>query len=216
MKSFYSLLFAVMLTVPSLALAQETAPAAGDTPLQAGTMSLMFSFGGAGLIGGHFLAGAPADPDEDDEYMEPMNGLGAAYGAGGRYYINEQLAVRASLALQNTSRDFEGAESSFFKLGLGGGVQYHLITTGKVSLYAGGLLGFYMGTIEEEGQTDTDITGFGLYGVLGAEYYINRGLSIGAEYMLGFTSTSAEVGDFSTDFTDISIQTFSFHLGFHF
>ena len=118
--------------------------------------------------------------------------------------------------MQNTSRDAEGNESSFFKLGLGGGVQYHLITTGKVSMYAGGLLGFYMGTVEEEGQDDTDITGFGLYGVLGAEYYINRGLSIGAEYMLGFTNTGAEQGDFEMDFTDLSIQTFSFHLGFHF
>ncbi len=214
MKSFYSLLFAAILTVPSLALAQETAPA-GDTPLKTGTMSLMFSFGafnGTGLTDGHFLAGAPADQID----MEPRAGLVAAYGAGGRYYINDQLAVRASLALQNTSRDAEGDESSFFMLGLGGGVQYHLITAGKVSMYAGGLLGFYLGTIEEEGRDDVDITGFGLYGVLGAEYYINRGLSIGAEYMLGFTSTGTEQGDFETDFTDISVHSFSFHLGFHF
>ncbi len=213
MKAFYSLLFAMLLTVPSFASAQD-APAAGDTPLKAGTMSLVFSFGGfgdAGLTGGHFLAGAPADLG-----MEPMDGLGAVYGIGGRYYINEQLAVRGTLALQNTSRDVEGNESSYFMLGLGGGVMYHLLTSGKVSLYTGGLLGFYTGSVEEEGEDDADLTGFGLYGLLGAEYYISANFSIGAEYMLGFTSTSAEQGDFEMDFTDISVQTFSFHLGFHF
>lgn len=213
MKAFCSLMFTLLLTIPSFASAQD-APAAGDTPLKAGTMSLVFSFGGfgdAGLTGGQFLAGAPTDTD-----MEPMGGIGAQYGIGGRYYINEQLAVRGTLALQNTSRDFEGNESSYFMLGLGGGVMYHLLTSGKVSLYTGGLLGFYMGTMEEEGEDDVDITGFGLYGLLGAEYYISANFSLGAEYMLGFTSTSAEQGDFEVDFTDFSVQTFSFHLGFHF
>lgn len=215
MKAFYSLVFAMLLTVPSLALAQEAPATGGDTPLKAGTMSLVFSFGGfgnAGLTGGQFLAGAPVD----NNGMEPMDGLGAVYGIGGRYYINEQLAVRGTLALQSTSRDVEGNESSYFMLGLGGGVMYHLITAGKVSLYTGGLLGFYTGTVEEEGEDDIDITGFGLYGLLGAEYYISANFSIGAEYMLGFTSTGAEQGDFEMDFTDISVQTFSFHLGFHF
>jgi len=191
--------------------AEEVAPS-GDTPLAAGTKSLIFSFGGNGndgLASGAFLAVSP------DEYMDPMITL-AQYGIGGRYYLNEQLAVRAAFQFQTTTRDEEGVENSYTMFGLGGGVQYHFITSGKVSVYAGGTFGFYKGTYAREGNDDVDITGFGLYGTLGAEYYISRNLSFGAEYVIGFTSTGADVGDFSTDFTDVSIHTYSFYFAFHF
>ncbi|MBU1243027.1 porin family protein [Myxococcota bacterium] len=191
--------------------AEEVAPS-GDTPLAAGTKSLMFSFGGfanGGLTSGAFLAVSP------DDNMNPMNAL-AQYGIGGRYYLNEKLAVRGAFQFQTTTRDAEGNEDSYTMFGLGGGVQYHFITSGKVSVYAGGMFGFYKGTLAEEGQDDVDITGFGLYGTLGAEYYISRNLSFGAEYVIGFTSTGADVGDFSTDFTDVSIHTYSFYFAFHF
>jgi len=220
MKNASILIFALSLIVPSFALAQETTTAptsptssvSGDTPLKAGTKSLLFSFGGfanGGLTSGAFLAVSP------DGSMDPQNTV-AQYGVGGRYYLNEQLAIRGTLQFQTTTRDTDGNKDSYTMFGLGGGVQYHLITTGKVSVYAGGMLGFYSGTLKEEGTDDTKITGFGLYGLFGAEYYISANLSFGAEYVLGFTSTGAEQGDFSMDFTDVSVHTYSFYFGFHF
>ena len=200
-------------STPSTAPAanEEVAPS-GDTALMAGTKSLIFSFGAfanGGLTSGAFLAVSP------DGNMEPDATM-AQYGVGGRYYISDQMAVRGAFQFQTTTRDAEGNEDSYTMFGLGAGIQYHFVTSGKVSVFGGGMLGFYKGTLEEEGQDDTDVTGFGLYGILGAEYYINRSLSFGAEYILGFTSTSAETGDFEIDFTDVSVHTYSFYFAFHF
>ncbi len=197
--------------LPFTALAQETA--AADTPLTAGTMSLMFSFGSYGtnygLTNGAFFSAAP------NEDMDPMT-IHAQYGLGGRYYLSSQLAVRGTLLFGTTSHDTEGNEESYTRFGLAGGAQFHFLNSGKASLYGGGMLAIYSGSYSEDGADDLDIMGFGVYGILGAEYYISKNLSLGAEYTLGLTKVSAEQGPVDSDYFDLSIQMFSFNLGFHF
>lgn len=211
MKNLLSALILACVLIPFSVTAQE--PAAGETPLKAGTMSAIFSFGSYGsnygLTHGAFFSATP------NEQLDP-NYVGAQYGIGGRYYINEQLAVRGTLMFGTTSRDVEGNEESWTHFGLAGGAQYHFLNAGKASLYGGGMLAFYSGTYSEDGADDLDITGFGLYGILGAEYYISANLSLGAEYTIGITKASTEQGPIDADFFDFSIQMFSFNLGFHF
>lgn len=206
-------MFFVTLALCLLPLAAHAQEASGDTPLSAGTMSAIFSFGSydstMALTHGAFFSGAP------NENLDP-NLIQSQYGLGGRYYLNSQLAIRGTLLFGTTSRDVEGHEESYTRFGLAGGAQYHFITSGKASLYGGGMLAIYSGSYSEDGADDLDITGFGVYGILGAEYYISKNLSLGAEYTLGITKVSAEQGPVDSDYLDFSIQMFSFNLGFHF
>mgnify|MGYP005844183855 CR=1 FL=1 len=199
----------IVVVFPFAVYAQETT----ETPLAGGTMSMMFSFGSygsnMGLTQGAFFSGAPGA-------SMSATSISAQYGIGGRYYLSSQLAIRGTLLFGTTSYDREGHEESFTRFGLAGGAQFHLITSGKASLYAGGMLAIYSGSYSEDGADDLDIMGFGIYGILGAEYYISKNLSIGAEYTLGITKVSTEQGPIDEDYFDFSIQMFSFNLGYHF
>ncbi len=207
MKFSIHALFALAMLVPSLAGAQE-----GDRPA-AGAMSLVFNYGtltGTSFVGGHFLAMAP-DTNLSVEQMLP------AYGVGGRYYLSPELAIRGSLMLQSGSNEFNNNNGDeFLGLGLSGGVHFHFLNAGKVTAYGGGQLGLIRAVWEEPNRDDMKITGIGVYGVLGAEYYVSPNFSFGAEYILGITSTTAKQGENKWEHFGFGVNAFSIHLAFHF
>ena len=148
-----------------------------------------------------------------------LDGLGAgAYnaGIGGKYYLMNPIALRASLAFSATSQKVpttaasggtDGSQSGMM-FGISAGAEYHL-SFARVTPYAGGLLSFFnvsnkvvspinvangpkTTTTNSSGLTGLGVLGyvpqksFVLGGIGGVEFFITKEVSLGAEYQLGW------------------------------
>jgi len=187
----------------SISLAALTAPAKAADEFTAangaGSKALLFTFGGlANMAAGSF------------------NG-----GIGGRYYINDPMAIRGGLQFVSANQSspanppsgVTGTDGSVSatRFGLLGGLEYHFIKN-RVSPYAGGLLSFSTTSTQSKtavtgtttqttvknrlsgetvgGASYTSGLGFGISGILGAEFFIVKEVSLGAEYQLGWSLVS--------------------------
>lgn len=147
-------------------------------------------------------------------------------GIGGRYFIDRNLAIRGALGIGLTTAKVEsdnaGAnettdETSLYSLE--GGVEYVLARTKTAYLYTGGILQLSSAENDPEGgNNNTTTTGAAVAGLIGANYFVADGLSIGAEYRLGFAYSSVEQqgNDVTSTNTSIGTGTVGFHLGFWF
>ncbi len=187
MKKLYNVLIAV-LTISSFLFAQsEVKPT-----LYAGSKALLFQFSGLANIGAGNFEG----------------------GVGGKYFLNSNLAIRGGLQFANASvstpnTNLPDNKNSATTFGINGAVEYHL-STKRVSPYLGGGIAFSTTSTEETQQTvggenkvsnnrnGVNIGGnafnagttISVFGMVGAEFFIYDELSLGAEYRVGFSSTS--------------------------
>ncbi len=118
-------------------------------------------------------------------------------GIGGKYYISNDLALRALLlfginnATTNTAPQSTDDKLSF---GIGGGLEYHLALNSNVSPYVGGAITFtdnsesFEGPVTPKSTTTSVAVAIGAIG--GVEYYFNQNISLAAEYQFGLTSTT--------------------------
>lgn len=138
-----------------------------------------------------------------------------------RYFLQDDIAVRADLSLLNSSNttnfaqnpDGSGSTGNFVQstngFGLGLGVEKHLGGNAKFSPFIGAGLSFSNGSVIGEG-TESDGTGyvmdysststikfsaFGLDAFVGADYWINRSFYLGGQFGLGFSSTTTQDGE---------------------
>ena len=181
---------AALVLLGSVAFGQEAAP-----NLTAGSRAILFSFDNFNI--GTFERN---------------------FGIGGKYYISDNLAARGRLSFVRASETIptnlpsdqtgtEGEESAIF-FAISPAIEWH-IGSERVSPYLGGGLGFSYTTTEAKSvvlgagpkATGTDFpvtirgvtyqggTGFDVFALVGAEFFLLEEVSLGAEYRLGFSST---------------------------
>jgi len=193
-RSFAKILGAavIVLGLANAAHAQ-TEPADIIRPLtKAGSAAFLFTLGGFGT----FNVGAPP--------VGTVTNGGVAVtvaGAGMKYFISDDLALRVLLAFGNTSSGADSLATGKVvgtNFGIGAAIEYHFRPLYSTSPYVGGGVNFAMGnqtTTRKVGTADQDTkisgTQLGVGVFAGFDWFFTRGLAIGAEYGLGFTTNSA-------------------------
>ena len=186
-----------MLVLAGLA-ASATVALADDMPtsVNAGSKAMLFTFSGLNVLGANAYQG----------------------GFGGKFYLLDPLALRASLAFgledQAIPAPAAGGTSgdlNAVSVGLNVGAEYHLLKT-RVSPYVGGTLGFMSTTTSNKnsvptGTSQTTVTNapvtingtvypypagfnFNVAALGGVEFFIIKELSLSAEYRLGLSTTA--------------------------
>ncbi len=165
----------------------------------------------------------------DKAVLFNFNGLSAlnltAYqgGLGGKYFIEDNLAVRGMLLFGMNNQTTGGTPeitNDNMTFGISAGIEDHLPLTSQISPYVGGVLSFQTtaGTTNSGiGISKTTTTVFGLGAVGGIEYFFNQNLSLSAEYQFGFNSTNSTSSGASnqSDFT-LGFQTVGLTLAAYF
>jgi opacity protein-like surface antigen len=139
-----------------------------------------------------------------------------------RVQLQLGMGERTEPALTTAGKEGQFSAS---QLGIGAAIEYHL-SKGRVSPYIGAGVAFNTVSTEEKPATGgiteqvtykNRLTGIDMDGdgdedtfattditidiLLGAEYYITNGLSLAAEYRIGFTSTTQKDQDYTTSST---------------
>jgi hypothetical protein len=227
MKRVISTIFAVAMSlwITSAANAQTADEQNDNThrPITSkGTMAMEFAFGGLGSMQmgavdfAHILF--PGEGETDAVVV---------YAAGARYFLADELALRALLAFSTSSNgDADVTKSANGKnvstnFGLGVGVEMHTQPVYAISPYFGAQVSFASASLTNTRTTanivhakDASVlatsstqenkysgSGFGLGVLAGFDWYVTNGIAIGAEYSLGFSSASASqtIGTTTTD-----------------
>ncbi|MEI8133943.1 MAG: hypothetical protein WCH46_02550 [bacterium] len=191
MSRISKFLFTVMVIAgfATVSLAQDEANMPKPNT-KAGSAAWMFTVNGLGDFG---LNGFGLGP----------NGF-PVVGAGWKWYFSDDMAIRAMLGLAtNSSGDADVTKSTNGKnsttaFGLAVAVEMHTHTVYSTSPYFGAQLMFSSGSTTNTktvSNTSTETKSsaglFGIGALAGFDWYFTRGLAVGAEYMLGFSSASA-------------------------
>jgi hypothetical protein len=174
----------------SMSTAQE-----GPRPItKSGSAAWLFSIGGPGTFGiGGPSANGTADPR-------------ALAHTGFKYFLDDNLALRAIASLDIFNNGNTDAEEKWTEFGVGVGVEHHLTPLYAISPYIGGGIGYwtetstssYTGGITigsqhpQSNDHETTTSNFGITVLAGFDWYPWKGIAIGAEYSLGFTSGSSK------------------------
>ncbi len=142
-------------------------------------------------------------------------------GVGMKYYISDDLALRILAGLNTTSGDPTFSDSTSAKpsttdFGIGVGIEKHFRPLYSTSPYVGAQVSFGShsydnggsGIAEEKNSAST----FNVGVLAGFDWFMTRGMALGGELNLGFTSTSGShtVGSITTNDqtqSDISLAT---------
>ncbi len=169
----------VLLLVPFLLQAQDA-----SSKRSAGDKALLFSLNGLGNLGaGNYMGGV-----------------------GFKYYFSNTMALRASLGFGSSSETKKAPSSSQadekttdMAFSIAPGIVVDLVHNSAVVGYVGGQIMYTMSsnTVENPNyvkDTKTEVTGntFGAGVFLGAEWYPWNNVSLSAEYLLGFSTTSGK------------------------
>lgn len=176
MKKLFLIIIAV-LTIGTLAHAQG-APKAGEFGIQG---ALTFT-----------SVGGPIFPN----FPSPASGA-----VGAKYWINNDIAVRAALGFLNTAAT--GGSTTLYDLGAG--FEYHFGGKGGVSPYAGAEISYSAESISAGGGTPSD---FAVKGVFGGEYFFSSNFSWAGELGLGFDSFKNAAGNTTTTIGTLGFATF--------
>ena len=218
MKFFTLLLFGMLVV-------SVTMQAQGDNEMlvESGNTALTFQINGFGDFGvtGDFAGSTTLTPlllPNDTLFDDLLSGLSfPVYGIGFKTFVSDNFAVRGSLGINYSSEtqkmlttDTAGnpvtieRTDDMFVASVAPGFEYHFVSAGPVSGYTGALFSYSSGvktTGPEDAQSSDISSSIFFGGLLGAEFFPWDNFSFGAEYFLGFTSTSVstEVGDETTD-----------------
>ena len=172
-----------------------------------GSLGLQFTMSGFGTFG---VDGVSIDYDNGSS----VSGIGA------RYFIIDKLAIGLDLYMGGQSP--AGLYDTSFIFGLRPSVAYYIAKKGPVDLYAGAYFAYGSETRKTDGgnpSAETHATGFGA--LLGTEYFIMNGLSLGAEYSIGSTTYSSSTTNASgtttsgTDTSSWGVGVVSVYLTFY-
>jgi len=148
-----------------------------------------------------------------------LSDLGAnAYngGIGGKYFLSDQMALRAMLLFGLDNRTFAGAKNDDIQFGLSAGLECHLPISAHVSPYLGGMLIAKTEDTKMTGATSTS-TSVEVGGIAGVEYFFSKNISLAAEYQFGLTATNTTQSPGSTkQELQIGFQTADLTLGVYF
>lgn len=181
-----------------------------------GSAAFIFSLNGLGdfNIGGP-LVGATALPesinaDGTSGTMTATGGSLVVPGIGMKFFVSDNTALRLALAfrLYEDGKEDVGASAvggpgkvQRNTTGINLGAEYHFRPLYSTSPYIGALISFvtdnhkrvYTPTPNNTQTTNLKSTSFGVGAVGGFNWFFTRGIAIGAEYGLGFTTTSSVV-----------------------
>ncbi len=234
MKKIFSMILIVVLMVSLTQAADVIAPKVAK-----GNRALLFSFNG---LGGILLSGLSSVFDSSEETEELVGTKGHpdlnntilySPGVGGLYYFNMNTALRFGVGFgnikSNQDKDGDVSESNSM-IGASAGLQYHIANVNAVSIYTGGE--FYYGALsstsknkEAKTENTTSYSGIGVAGLVGAQFYPWKNLSLDFEYKLGYASFKAsgemKAGEVSDDWeggstTVLGISNWGVSLAFHF
>jgi opacity protein-like surface antigen len=171
-----------------------------------GSAAFMFTLGGLGTFN---LAAPTLGP-----------GLGSA-GFGMKYFLADDVALRVLLGLSMNGTTTPGTgsasdvTSSNNGFGLGVGVEYHFRPLYSTSPYIGGQIGFASnstdnGLDDNAGGVQTSTTNLSIAALAGFNWFFTRGIAVGGEYSLGFTSTSGTTTTAGTENDNASTSMIGF------
>jgi len=231
----------VLLALLMVALMVSFSQAADDIrpKTSRGDRALLFSFNGLGGILLSGLTSAFAGGEETEGLVGTQghpnlnNTILYSPGVGALWYISDYTALRFGVgygSVKNTEDEDGDVSETNSMIGLSAGLQYHLANTTAVSIYTGGE--FYYGSLSNNIANDvakteatTSYGGIGVSGLLGAQFYPWKNLSLDFEYKLGYASFSASgestMDDESDDWkggstTVMGISNWGISLAFHF
>jgi opacity protein-like surface antigen len=133
--------------------------------------------------------------------------LPVAIGIGGKFFFSKNFAFRGGVAFDLVSTTTKGATGftdakvSANAFAVQAAALYHFANLYAISAYLGGQFGFALGSQETTpsvrtgsptGKTNLSATALGAAALLGVEWWVGDGVSIGAEYTIGFTSQSSK------------------------
>ena len=189
--------------------------------VEAGNFALNFQINGFGDFGlaGDFAGSTTLTPmflGNDSVLQELFGGINfPVYGVGFKTFVSDNFALRASLGINYSSQTDRMVDPTdptktieqtddMFVAAIAPGVEYHFLSAGPVSGYTGAMLSYTSGvktTGPDSAQRSSISSTLFFGGILGAEFFPWDNFSLGAEYFLGFnsTSTSTDVGDVTTD-----------------
>jgi opacity protein-like surface antigen len=189
-----------------------------------GDKALLFTVNGLGDFG---VQGAPAGmlvyATEGGVEFSNYNGIGF------KTFISDKMALRIGLGYAGSTitreTDDGDIESSLSLLCLQPAIEYHMFQADAVSIYTGAGV-FYAKSGATEKAPDVDdvtysMSSFGVAGLVGAEFYPWKNLSLAAEYQIGFVNGSSSYDD-GTDEVDgpkaklLGISAVGVTLAFHF
>ena len=226
MRTLFSTVLSLVILAPTLT--------AQNLP-ESGSAGLIFQIAGLGQFGvtGPTVGTTTLTPLGLEPIEDLLADLGLnipVYGIGAKFFLSDVFAFRAALGLNYTAKttstptvDTAGNRSSIehtdhlFIGAISPGFEYHFAQSGPVSGYVGALLSYSSGvkTIGADTAQESSISSALMVGpILGAEFFAWDNFSFGAEYMLGFQSTSitSKVGDEESDgpsFTNIGTSSFA-------
>lgn len=225
--------------VASASMAQETENIIRPST-KSGSAAMYFSFGGMGTLGMQGVQFNPLlFPGENTSRGQLV------YGAGMKYYLADELALRAIVGFSTSSEgdaDLTKApngKTSTTQFGIGAGIEMHTNAVYSISPYFGAQVAFASASqtntkdqvaipkaksnILATTTTETKLSasGFALEVLAGFDWYVFRGIAVGGEYGLGFSTASASSTSAgkTTDVpstTNIGIGVGSVHLIVHF
>jgi hypothetical protein len=176
---FFAAFFALVLFASTTAQAQDAA-ASSDIirPItKSGSAAFIFHINGLGSFG---LSG-------------PV--VGSTPGVGVKYYIADEMALRVMLAFTSMGSGPDSLRHTESGLGIGVGVEHHFRPLYSTSPYVGAQVMFgTSGTAQgvgSAGDNTSDSTSIGLGVFAGFDWFPTRGIAIGAEMGLGFSTTSS-------------------------
>jgi len=157
-------------------------------------------------------------------WVAGASGLGNIYGFGGKYFMSQDMALRANLGFgTSTVKTPAGTagdnESTNLEIALRPGLEWHCPpVANSISPYWGfeAMFGYAKNTFKPAGGTESNTSGqvFGAGVFAGAEWFPWDAISFNAEYGLGFSSSStkSESGGVSVDgptYTNIGIMSWA-------
>ncbi len=179
---------------------------------QTGSAAFMFSLNGLGDFGfGGPIVGSTALTDGQiaaGQAGQVTGGSAVMPGVGAKFFVSDNTALRVALAF----RLYEDGKEEIGNSTVGGpgkvqrnttginfGGEYHFRPLYSTSPYLGALISFvtdnfkrtFTPTSGAQSITNLKSTSFGVGAVVGFNWFFTRGLALGGEYTLGFTSTSS-------------------------
>ena len=177
---------------------------------------------GLGLLAGTAHAQEKLTPaDYKHALLFQLNGLAgdtesfADIGVGGRLRLNEKLFLRGALGFLNASEENKvsqgntsnSTEDKSSQFTMEAGLEFIIGESRRVQLYAGPILRLGMSSVEPDESPDTEGTLFAVAGVLGANWFFSEGVSVGAEYQLGYVKSELETSSGSGNFETSQTST---------
>jgi outer membrane protein W len=157
-----------------------------------GSAAMIFHLNGLGNFG---LSGPTIGPGVRS--VDSAGGNSMVPGIGFKYFPTDDIAIRILLAFQGVESgkvDLPSGKYQRNSTGAGFGAEYHFRPLYSTSPYIGAQIAFFTEneklTVNTTDVYNNKVTSFGVAALAGFDWFFTRGLALGGEMKLGFTSSS--------------------------